>query len=71
MGNAELGGFGGTLMIPKSQQARGGVSQRILDSQTPRGGTVAVRREETAEWLRAALAAVALMAIALASGLRP
>ena len=58
-------------MIPKSQQARDVQSQRIRDSQTQRGGIVAGRREETAEWLRAAFTAVALVAIALASGIRP
>lgn len=58
-------------MIPKSQQVRDAESQRIRDSQTLHGGTVTERREETSEWLRAAFAAVALVAIALASGLRP
>lgn len=58
-------------MIPKLLEAHDAKSQWIRDSQTLRGGSVAVRREETSEWLRAAFTAVALMAIALASGLRP
>lgn len=63
---------GGTVaMIPKLQQVRDAESQRIRDSQTLRGGTVTEHRAETSEWLRAAFAAVALVAIALASGLRP
>jgi hypothetical protein len=56
--------MGGTMaMIPKLD--------RICDSRALRGRIVTERRTETFEWLGAALTAVALVAIALASGLRP
>lgn len=58
-------------MIPKSQLARDAEAQRIRDSQTLRGDAVIERQAQIPEWLRAAFTAVALVAIALASGLRP
>jgi hypothetical protein len=58
-------------MIPKLDQARHADSHWICDSQTLRGRIVTEHRTETFGWLGAVLTAVALVAIALASGLRP